>query len=341
MTRRHSMRGWVLGPAGARGTWRIPVAGLVLFAVMLVSPLAATAATVPLKTVVSLDPAANEFTEGLAIDRRGNLYVGLALQGRILKVTPDGVRSTLATLPIGGGLAVGLAVDAPGNVYAAVDSFDPATHGIWRITPRGASERIAALDPTGFPNGLAFDNRGDLFVTDSALGTIWRISRWGGAATAWLQSPLLAGDPINGFGTGANGIAFWHGDVYVSNSDRMSIVRVPVNRDGSAGTPTIYASGPAIGYADGIAFDALGSLYVASSFLSNTLVRIAPDRTVQTLATAADGLDYTASVAFGTSHGERTQLYFTNAGVNFGAPSVMKADVGVPGNPTISDAADR
>ena len=193
------------------------------------------------------------------------------------------VRSTLATLPIGGGLVVGLAVDAAANVYAAVDSFDSATHGIWRITPKGASERIAALDPTGFPNGLAFDKRGDLFVTDSFLGTIWRIGRFGGAVTVWLQSPLLAGDPVNGFGTGANGIAFWHGDVYVSNSDRMSIVRVPVNRDSSAGTPTIYAAGPAIGFADGIAIDFQGSLYVASSFLSNTLVRIASDRTVQAL----------------------------------------------------------
>jgi hypothetical protein len=67
-----------------------------------------------------------------------------------------------------------------------------------------------------------------------------------------------------------------------------------------------------------------GSLYVVNSLLTNTLVRIASDRTLETLATAADGLDYPASMAFGTGRRERTQLYIANVGVNFGLPSVMK-----------------
>jgi sugar lactone lactonase YvrE len=205
-------------------------------------------------------------------------------------------------------LVVGLAVDGAGNLYAAVDSFDPATHGIWRVSRTGASERIAALDPTGFPNGLAFDNQGDLFVTDSSLGTIWPIDRRGGAATAWLKSPLLAGDPVNGVGTGANGIAYRHGSLYISNTDAMSIVRVPISIDGSAGVPAVYVAGPAIGFADGIAFDVRGNLYVASSFSSNTLVRISPDLRIESLATAADGLDYTASLAFGQVKGANIRV---------------------------------
>jgi sugar lactone lactonase YvrE len=291
--------------------------------------MAATAATVPLSTVVSLDPSANEFTEGLAVDHRGNIYVGLLFQGAILKISPDGGRSILATLPLGDtglGLIVGLAADDAGNVYVADDTFEAATQGIWRVSPTGEVERYAALDPTGFPNGLAFDDRGNLYVTDSGLGTIWKIDRGGGTATAWSSSPLLSGDPsFDNFG--ANGIAFWRGDAYVSNSDRSSIVRVPMNPDGTAGTATVYTADPTLGYADGITFDTHGNLYVASSSGSNTLERISPDRTIQTLATAADGLDYTASVAFGTSHGEHGTLYFTNAGITFGTPSVMAADV--------------
>jgi sugar lactone lactonase YvrE len=297
-----------------------------------VASVAASAATVPVSTFVSLDPSAGEFTEGLAIDHRGNLYVGVAFQGAILKFAPDGTRSTLATLDVGDGLLVGLAADADGDVYAALDSFDPATQGIWRVSRTGTVARIAALDPNGFPNGLAFDDHGNLYVTDSTLGTIWRIRACGRTATAWSTSPLLAPRPGPDGGTGANGIALWHGSVYVSNSDDNSIVRIRMNPDGSAGAATTYARSPAIGDADGIAFDSRGRLYVASSFRSNTLVRLAPDGTIQTLATAADGLDYTASVAFGTSHGERGDLYFTNAGVNFGTPSVMKADVGVGGS---------
>jgi sugar lactone lactonase YvrE len=312
---------------------RTAITCIFLLGALLATPLAAAPATVPLTSVVALNPSANEYPEGITIDKRGNVYVGLAFDGRILKLAPDGARSTLAALPIGGGALIGLAVDASGNVYAAVASFDPATHGIWRVSPQGASARIAALDPTGFPNGLAFDDRGNLFVSDSLLATVWRIGKGGGPAEAWLQSPLLAGDPINGSGFGANGVAFWRGDLYVANTDRGSIVRVPVNPGGSAGTPTTYVADPAIHFADGIAFDVRGNLYVASSVLTNTLVRIAPDRTLETLASAADGLDYTASLAFGTGRGERTHLYFTNAGVNFGRPSVMTASVGVPGVP--------
>jgi len=304
-----------------------------LLAAVVATTAAAVAATVPLTTVVSLDPNANEYPEGIAIDKRGNVYIGLVSAGEIRKIDPAGTQSTLATLPVGDGILVGLAVDAPGNVYAALASFDPATHGIWRIQPAGASERIAALDPAGFPNGLAFDERGNLFVSDSFLATVWRIATGSGAADIWLQSPLLAGDPVNGFGVGANGLAFWRGDLYVANTDAGSIVRVPVAADGSAGTPETYVADPAIAFADGIAFDIRGSLYVVNSLLTNTLVRIAPDRTLETLATADDGLDYPASVAFGTGRGELKELYIANVGDNFNRPSVMKADVGVPGVP--------
>ena len=312
---------------------RTTIACLFVLAATFATPVGAAPTTVALTTVLSLDPSANEYPEGITIDKKGNIYLGLVFDGRILRLGPDGSRSTLTTLPIGSGLLVGLAADEFGNVYAALASFDPATHGIWRISSEGASERIAALDPAGFPNGLAFDSRGNLYVSDSFLATIWRIPRGGGTAAPWLQSPLLASDHVNGFGVGANGLAFWCGDLYVANTDLGSIVRVPVEPNGLAGAPEVYVADPAIAFADGIAFDVRGSLYVVNSLLTNTLVRIAPDRTLETLATADDGLDYPASVAFGTGRGERTQLYLANVGANFGRPSVMKVDVGVPGVP--------
>ena len=208
-------------------------------------------------------------------------------------------------------------------------SGDP---GIWRVSSaRDAPVRIATLDPTGFPNGLAFDRQGDLFVTDSSLGTIWRIPRFGGAATAWLSSPLLAGDPSLS-GIGANGIAFWHGDVYVANSDQMSIVRVPVNRNGSAGTPRVYVADPSIGFADGIAFDARGGL---TSRVPSPRTRWCGSRQTERSSCLRQPLtDSTTPRASHSGHPtrDRTKLYFTNAGINFGTPSVMTADVGVAGN---------
>jgi len=292
---------------------RIGIACLYAVAAGLATPLAATPATVPLTTVLPLDPGANEYPEGIAIDKRGNIYVGLVFDGRILRLGPDGSRSTLTTLPIGGGFLVRPRCHRSRQRLCGTCLVRPGDTRVWRISPEGASERIAALDPAGFPNGLAFDERGDLFVSDSFLATIWRLGQGGGTAEAWLQSPLLAGDPVSGFGVGANGLAFWRGDLYVANTDLGSIVRVPVQPDGTAGAAEIYVADPAIAFADGIAFDVRGSLYVVNSLLSNTLVRIASDRTLETLATAADGLDYPASVAFGTGRSERTQLYTTSA----------------------------
>jgi hypothetical protein len=74
-------------------------------------------------------------------------------------------RSLLTTL--GAGL-LGLAVDASANLYAAVASFNPATHGVWRITRDGSGARLAGSQAMFFPNALAFDERGNLYVTSSS-----------------------------------------------------------------------------------------------------------------------------------------------------------------------------
>lgn len=75
-------------------------------------------------------------------------------------------------------------------------------------------------------------------------------------------------------------------------------MRVPVNPDGSAGTPSLV-HGPycaALLGADGLAVDAGGALIVTLN-LQNRLVRIEPGGAIQSLATADDGLDFPASVA--------------------------------------------
>jgi sugar lactone lactonase YvrE len=90
------------------------------------------------------------------------------------------------------------------------------------------------------PNGLAFDKQGNLFVSDSVLGAVWRIPSDGSAsAEIWLQHELVAGYTPEDFG--ANGVAFWKGNLYVANTGRGALVHVPVMRDGSPGEPAIVA----------------------------------------------------------------------------------------------------
>src|SRR5438034_48237 len=91
------------------------------------------------------------------------------------------------------------------------------------------------------PNGLAFDSRGNLYVADSRLGAIWRI-RPGGTAQMWLQDELLEGNGSIGLFIGANGIAYRHGSLFVTNTEKFDLLRIKVHPDGSPGEPAVIAN---------------------------------------------------------------------------------------------------
>lgn len=292
----------------ARVTTRL--AGMVAVALVF----AAGAAAAPLQTIVAFDPAAQETPENLAVARDGTIYVSLAFASQIDRIAPDGVQSKL-TIPTVGGITVGVAIDRHTNgLDVAVRSPDPAAAGIWRV-PLGSFAhpiRIAALPTSSFPNGIAFDSAGNLYVADSNLGVIWRLAPGISQATLWSESPLLAptGASFMNFPLpGANGVKVRHRRVYVSNTSTDTIVTIPVRPDGESGQGAIKFSGIE---ADDFAFAADGDLYVAENPPSE-LVRVTPSGDVTPLATRADGLDNPSAVAFDPRPGERKQLYITNS----------------------------
>jgi sugar lactone lactonase YvrE len=292
----------------------------------------APARAAEIETLVSFDAAAGELPEGVAIDAHGNIFVSLtAPVSQIRKIAPDGEQTTLADLGLGGFGPLGLAVDARGNVYVAAASFDPATQGVYRVTPNGTSTRLPGTEAISFPNGLAFDQRGSLYVTDSS-GAVWRIPRRG-EAEVWSDDPLLVGDGSAGAGVpiGANGITYRTNEIVVGNTDLGTLVRIPIRADGAAGQASVIADDPAIFGIDGLTVDAKGTVY-ACVIVQSTIVRIG-EGGIETLATAADGLNNASSIAFGQGSRDHKSLY----GVNFSAfspaptPSLFRLRVGVPG----------
>jgi sugar lactone lactonase YvrE len=306
-----------------------------------------TSASGEVEVVKAFEDSPSHLPEGITIDKAGKIYVSLGPPffvgggfGAVWELSPDGTEaSVLAEYPEGPAPA-GLAVDPQGNVYFALPNLGQPGGGVFRLTDDGA-ELIPGTESMVVPNGLALDKGGDLFASDSVTGFIWRIPGGGTApAEIWYQGEPTAGCPED---IGANGIAFWKGDLYVANTSKGTLVRIPVLPNGSPGEGEVIAGDPdceaeGLFGMDGIAFDTHGNVY-ALLVMQNKVVRIDPsDGTTTTLLTEEDGLWNPASVAFGTGKGERKSIFITNYAVieppedNLG-PAVLKYDVGVPGLP--------
>jgi sugar lactone lactonase YvrE len=286
----------------------------------------AQAAPALLPVITTFNPG--DFPESLAVDGQGNLYASLGFIGEVVKVAPGGQQQSLARLDVGGagGLITGLAFDSAGNLYVADATFQASPPpGVFRIGAGGTVRRVATLPADSFPNGLAFRD-GDLYVSDSSLGAIWRLSP-AEKLTRWLVNPLLA--PKTSIG--ANGLAFWHSGLYVSVADSGTIVRVPLSADGQPGTPVVIARSSLLRPADGIAFDVRGNLYIAVN--DNRLVQLAPGGALTQLAAKNNGLAYPTMPAFGTTPATRTTLYITNGALSNGTPDIVALDAEVSGQP--------
>jgi sugar lactone lactonase YvrE len=241
---------------------------------------------------------------------------------------------------------VGMALDQKENLYVALASFVPQVQtGIYRVPPGGGQAALFASDKAmALPNGLAFGKKGDLFFTDSFAGAVFRVAP-DGKVSKWVEHPLLKGDrnfcpPVElPFDVGANGLAFDNrGDLFLVNTHGATVVRVPVNRDGSAGIPEVYA-GPdcaTLKGADGLAIDSKGNLYVVD-FLIHKLVRVSKDKKV-TVLDSGGSLDSPASLAFGVRDDAKV-LYMTNfaflsaQGGGTPRPGVLRKGIDIKGIP--------
>ena len=265
--------------------------------------------------VITFDPAKGELPEGIVFDRKGSLYVALAPLGEIRRRSVDGTWSKFASIgpdPAGGLAILGLAADARGTIYAAAPTSDQRWHGVVAISKTGDVGRIPGSEAMQFPNAIAVAPGGDLYVTDSIGGSIWRIPR-GGEAELWLQHDLLEGTAVvNPFPLGANGIAYRRGRLYVANTEKMHVVEIPLGPHRTPGLPTILHAftGPT-DFLDGITVDPAGNLYVLL-VANSELVRIDGCGQTLTLADASDGLNIPASLTFGVRGRAQRTLYITN-----------------------------
>jgi len=244
----------------------------------------------------------------MAVDSAGNLYVADEYNETIREVTPVGTNWVVTTLAGRAGNAgsangtgsaarfnfpAGVAVDSAGNLYVA----DCLNDTIRKVTPVGTNWVVTTLAGLAgnagsangtnsaarfyYPNAVAVDTNGNVYVADSGNNTIREVKLVG---TNWVVTTLagLAGSAGSADGTNSAARFNWPtclavdvaGNVYVSdevNDTMRKVTRVGTNWvvttiAGLAGyIAEIDGTGSAARFNGqaGVAVDSAANLYVA------------------------------------------------------------------------------
>jgi len=271
-------------------------------------------------TLKSFDFNARETPENIVVLTTGTICTTLLLAGAVWRSSGGAERVARGD---DDALAVGLASDADDRLYVAVRSNDANVVGIWRRDAEGRWARFAAAATRAGLNGITFDESGTLFAADSVNGEILYLPPGQTELQLWLDhehlKPTSPDDPVSS--TGANGVKFWNGSLYVTNTAQATVLRVDIRAGHPDKVTKLYSGIPA----DDFAFDVSGNMYLAVH-PENTVKRIAPNGAVTVLATADDGLDGPTAIAV-VPEG----LLVTNLGVlgTRHTPSLLRLSMGV------------
>ena len=119
-------------------------------------------------------------------------------------------------------------------------------------------------------NALTFDHAGNVYVSSSFTGRVYRTGPSGGTPIVWAEDPQLT-PPVpqtlkpNGFPPfGANGLQFNSDEsaLFVANTANDTVVSIP-NKGGVAGTPAVFTN--SINGADGLAIDEHDNIWVCAN----------------------------------------------------------------------------
>jgi gluconolactonase len=239
--------------------------------------------------------------EGIAVDADGCLWAG-GEAGQLYRVR-DGRVETVAEL---GGFCLGITLASNGEIVVC----NTGRHSLQFVSRRGELLReITEVGGTKLetPNFAVFDRGGNLYFSDSG--------HWNGSdGRVYVVRPSGRAEHFAGPFHFANGLCMNEsGDtLFVVESQRDRVMRIPIAVDGKAGQSEIYAEGLQR-IPDGIAFDEAGNLFV-TCYATDCIYRVTQDGTVELFAFDPEGtmLARPTNVAFGGP--DRKTMYVANLG---------------------------
>jgi uncharacterized protein (TIGR03437 family) len=235
---------------------------------------------------------------GIAVDAAGNLYIADTLNHRVRRVTAGGIITTVAGNGLrgfagDGGPATaafldepyGVAVDTAGNLFIA----DSSNNRIRKVTTNGAISTLAGNGryayagdggpatnaSLAFPNGVAVDAAGNVYIADTRNARVRKVSPNGIISTLAGNGSVFPFVGDGGPATSATVSAPYSvaldgsGNVFVADLQRIRKVSL-------GGTITTVAGNGNIGYSgdggpatsaslgsQGVVVDAAGNVFIA------------------------------------------------------------------------------
>jgi len=211
-------------------------------------------------------PAGALNPEGIAIEpRSGDVYVtGFnptgAGAGQIYVFDDDG--RFIRTITVTGSTSALLGLDFHPTTHALL-VLDIGAGNVLDVDPRtGVATTIMSAGPSAGLNALTFDRVGNIYVSASFSGVIFRTGPHGGPATIWKSDPLLTTTGFPPFG--ANGLDFNSDEsaLFVANTGNDTVVRIAKNGD-VAGAATVFTN--SINGADGLFLDEHDNVWVCAN----------------------------------------------------------------------------
>ncbi|MBV8885177.1 MAG: SMP-30/gluconolactonase/LRE family protein [Chroococcidiopsidaceae cyanobacterium CP_BM_RX_35] len=266
----------------------------------------------------------DNYSEGVVVDRQGNIYFSEIKPGTITVLAPDGTRRLWAQIP--GANGHGITPDGT-HIVAAQNS-------VVQLDANGKNLKVIAKEfqgqPLVYPNDITIDPQGGFYFTDS-----------GDTSPQNPTGKVYYVNPAGKLTLSASKIAYSNGTLltpdrkhlFVSESGRNRILVYDVRSQGMLGPQQVFAElpmkqeGQTDNQPDGLAQDATGNLYVAHYGMRQVQVL---DPHGKLLRSYASGNLTTSDCAFG---GPNLDRLFVVGGLEAeGAKGgIFRLDLGVPG----------
>jgi gluconolactonase len=254
--------------------------------------------------------------EGPSFDREGSFWCVDIQNGRVFKVSRDGIFQLIAEYD---GWPNGLKFHRDGRIFIAdykhgIMTLDPVNGKVTPWLVRTQVERFKGV------NDLFFAANGDLYFTDQGLtglhdptGRLFRVTPQGKITCLLDNIPSPNGLVMNKEET----------LIYVAVTRGNCVWRVPFLRDGSIAKVGLFIQLSGGGGPDGLALDEDGGLIVAHVGMGSVLTFSPLGEPVSRIRSCAG--HYTTNIAFGWP--DRNTLYITESATG----TILTAQLDVAG----------